>query len=226
MTGSPEQAGRAAQQAIAAYKAAARDQLISIAQTVAFALASLDNLRLSAAPDLSLSMKLKLRGNANALHRSTQRSAAVLERQRHENHAELTIASPRPRPRRARTGPSGLAAHQIHRAHAHTAIGRRLQAHLRQSCARTAVGRQPQYTSAKATPAAPSEDDRKRTWANAMTDVAAECARALAKLPLAQRRAETIRISALSDIARHLASGGATPSKSTLLNTTALGACA
>lgn len=184
ITGDAEQANQAARQAIAAYKTAARDQLISIAQTVGFALASLDNLRLSAAPDLSLSMKLKLRANANALHRSSQRSAAELERQRYEDQPDDSPAQAE-----AVVEPVQPERHEAN----------------------------------PPEPTPPSENDRKQTWANAMTDVAAECSRTLARLPPGQRRAETIRISALTDIARHLAQGGATPSKSTLLNTTALG---
>jgi hypothetical protein len=84
MTGSitdPDLARRAAAETIAAYKAAAQDQLVTIAQIVAFALTALDNLRLSLPPDLSLSMKLKLRGNANALNRASQHAAATLESQ-------------------------------------------------------------------------------------------------------------------------------------------------
>jgi hypothetical protein len=86
-------ARRAAAETIAAYKAAGpnrlnvSDQLVTIAQTVAFALASLDNLRLSMPADLSLSMKLKLRGNANALTRSSQRATATLDAQRRDKPA-------------------------------------------------------------------------------------------------------------------------------------------
>jgi hypothetical protein len=185
MTGDPELADRAAWQAIATHQTTDGGQLIGIAQTVGFALASLDNLRLSAAPDLSLSMKLKLRGNANALHRSTQRSAAALEHQRHADRPEHSEAETE-------------------------AVLEQVQTELQQSAA-------------PAPPAPPPETDRERIWANAMTDVAAECSRALAKLPTSQRRAETIRITALRDIARHLAQGGATLGKSALLNTTAIG---
>jgi hypothetical protein len=80
----PALARRAAAETIAAYQAAGQDQLVTIAQLVAFALASLDNLRLSMPPDLSLSMKLKLRGTANALNRSSQRATATLDRQRRD----------------------------------------------------------------------------------------------------------------------------------------------
>jgi hypothetical protein len=57
-------ARRATAETIAAYKVTGQDQLVTIAQIIAFALTSLDNLRLSLPQDLSLSMKLKLRGNA------------------------------------------------------------------------------------------------------------------------------------------------------------------
>jgi hypothetical protein len=78
----PDLARQAATETINAYKANSQDQLVTTAQIVAFAFASLENLRLSAPDDLSLSMKLKLRGNANALNRVSQNAAAALERQR------------------------------------------------------------------------------------------------------------------------------------------------
>jgi hypothetical protein len=93
----PDLARRAAAETIAAYRAAAPnrsdtiDQLISIAQIVAFALASLDAIRLSLPADLALPMKLKLRCSANALSRSSQRAAATLDRQR-RNAAPLDAA--------------------------------------------------------------------------------------------------------------------------------------
>ena len=95
-------ARRAARQAIAACNGG-QGQLVTIAQIVGFAFASLDNLRLSAAPDLSLSMKLKLRGNANALNRSTQRSTAALET--HQPNTGHPDPSPRHDLKRARAMP-------------------------------------------------------------------------------------------------------------------------
>ena len=75
--GSPQDARLAARQAIAAYQTGEQANLVSISQIVGFAIASLDNLRLSAPPDLSLSMKLKLRGNANALSRTSLNVSAA-----------------------------------------------------------------------------------------------------------------------------------------------------
>jgi hypothetical protein len=78
----PDLARQAATETIQAYKATTHDQLVTTAQIIAFAFASLENLRLSAPENLSLSMKLKLRGNANALNRASQKAAAALEIQR------------------------------------------------------------------------------------------------------------------------------------------------
>jgi hypothetical protein len=152
----PDLARRAAQQAIAAHQTG---PLLTIAQTVAFALAALDSLRLSAPPDLSPTMKLRLRGNANALNRSASRTAASLAA------ANLTTspASSSPGAPATQQAPTG------------------------------------------ATAATDRED--KLTWANAMTDVAAECARNLANLTPKQRHAETIRIAALHATARRLTGG-------------------
>jgi hypothetical protein len=68
----------AATEAIAAYKADGQAELVTIGRILAFALTALDNLRLSVAPDLSLSMKLKLRGNASALDRSARSNTRML----------------------------------------------------------------------------------------------------------------------------------------------------
>jgi hypothetical protein len=91
----PDLARQAAIETIAAYQAADnRELLTTTTQIVAFALASLENLRLSAPPDLSLSMKLKLRGNANALNRTSQKTAATLDIQRDDSPAETPDQDP------------------------------------------------------------------------------------------------------------------------------------
>ena len=72
----------AAQEAIDAYQARARHDLMTIAQIVGFAITALDTLRLSMPDDLSLSMKLRLRGNANGLNRSSRDCTKLLEKAR------------------------------------------------------------------------------------------------------------------------------------------------
>jgi len=100
--GSAADAGRAAEQAVAAYRAGGQDQLVSIAQIIGFAVTSLDTLRLSMDADLSVPMKLRLRGNAAALSRSSHLATATLDNQRHEAVAlpasrDDTADPPRPR---------------------------------------------------------------------------------------------------------------------------------
>jgi hypothetical protein len=140
----PTRARQAAQEAI---EACPPGPLTTTAQTVAFAMAALDNLRLAAPPEVGLTTKLRLRGNANALNRSSQRAAAA----------------PAPRPRAKDPQP------------------------------------QPQPPNRP-----PSDHSVALAWADAMTDVAAECARDLAKLPPKQRRAEIIRINVLNATAKQI----------------------
>jgi hypothetical protein len=144
-------ARQAAQEAI---EACPPGPLVTTAQTVAFALAALDNLRLAAPPDVALTTKLRLRGNANALNRSSQRAAATPA-------SRPPASKPHPQP---------------------------------------------------PTPDRPPSDHSVAlAWADAMTDVAAECARDLAKLPPKQRRAEIIRINALNATARQIRDEGKIP---------------
>jgi hypothetical protein len=97
----PDLARQAALETIAAYQAADNRQLLTTTQVIAFALAALENLRLSAAPDLSLSMKLKLRGNANALNRASQKTAAMLVTPRANPPAEAPDQAPAEAPDQA-----------------------------------------------------------------------------------------------------------------------------
>jgi hypothetical protein len=105
----PDLARQAATETIQAYKANSQDQLVTIAQIVAFAFASLENLRLSAPQDLSLSMKLKLRSNANALNRASQTATTTLEIQRAKAKTAIPAQdqqTPEPAPTKPATHPS------------------------------------------------------------------------------------------------------------------------
>jgi hypothetical protein len=337
MTGGIADADVAARQTIMAYDPAGHDQLITVAQIVGFALASLDNLRLSAAADLSAAMKLRLRGNAAALNRVSQRNMGALEAQRHaiedptpaldglartealaslegarndvesarihfaevqqtrarhavnhyaedphaeDPHAEDPHAEDRhAEDRHTQDQHAGnqraqdqhtqdpLAENQravnqhtqdqhtqdsqaanqrarIQRADDHQADER--FADLRRAKPRHADRQpagldqppfqRPQHgrsaiapakiaaATTQSGPTAEPQQSYKLSWANAMTDVAAECSRNLAKLAPADRRAEIIRIGALSETARHLARGETTSNKSELLASTSLAA--
>nr|WP_294506425.1 hypothetical protein [uncultured Rhodopila sp.] len=167
----------AAKEAIDAYKARSDEELITIAQIAGFAIAALDDLRLSAAPELSVSLKLKLRGNAAALNRAGQGNTAALRLLRREE--------PPPDPRDDdRVREEAMEALE------------EAEASVRE--AQTA-----------APPAPPPVDKRWSTaWAGAMTEVAAECARNLHRLPPRERRKEMVRINLLSGAARRISQTG------------------
>lgn len=179
--GDPALARRAAIDTIAAYRAAGRDQLVSVMQLIGFAMVSLDSLRLSLPAELSLAMKLKLRGNANALNRSAQRNTATLEQQRRD------ADSPPPEDDSVATA---------------AALASLEQARVMVTAPEIPAPVVP--APAKTEPQGSDDQERRRLWANAMTDVAAECSRNLNKLPPAQRRAEIIRIGALSATVQQL----------------------
>jgi len=190
-----------AMEAIAAYKARGEEELMTIAQIAGFAIAALDNLRLSAAPELSVSLKLKLRGNAAALNRAGRGNTADLRMLRREQ--------PTPEPeddRRARE--EALETLQEARASA-----RRAEAALPGAARAGAV------PPADPPPAETADRRRAVAWAGAMTDVAAEFSRELAGLSPVQRRAEIVRIGLLSQTARQISQNGR---KSGLLNSTSL----
>jgi hypothetical protein len=226
----PGLARRAAQEAIAACNPG---PLIAIAQVVAFALAALDSLSLSAPSDTSITMKLRLRGNANALSRSSHRASATPPAQ---------PTRPQANPPPVRTGtpdppsiPGAENSSSSPRDHQDRDRPDR-DSPERNSPDRNSPDRnRPERNSPdRASPDRNSPDrqredrqredrhredrhredrhreDRQRelTWANAMTDVAAECSRNLARLAPKQRRAELIRIAALRATAGQLTRGG------------------
>ena len=210
--GSPEDARLAARQAIAAYQTGEQANLVSISQIVGFAIASLDNLRLSAPPDLSLSMKLKLRGNANALSRTSLNVSAAAAHPPPPAAAAPPDQPPPPaaEPDRDDTGHQTAAIAEL----------RKVRDQLRQA----------QAADPAADPAAEPLTPRQRdlAWASAMTEVAAEYSTGLADLPPAQQRIELTRINALTRTAGALtrAAGALTrgsPSlKTRLLSATSL----
>jgi hypothetical protein len=70
----------AAQQAIEEYRSRTQGELVMIGQIIAFAMTAMDNLRLSMAAEIPLSVKLRLRANANALSRASVKATERLDR--------------------------------------------------------------------------------------------------------------------------------------------------
>jgi hypothetical protein len=187
-------ARRAAREAIATHHTGG--SLLNVAEAIAFAMASLDSLRLSVAHDLSVTMQLRLRGNANALNRSRHR--AIPARPSPRRRPDDAVAESEASPLSEASEPT--AACPRAEAHAHGVSG--------VPTAASAWTRSPKPQ--------PPETDRRRehAWANAMTDIAAECSRNLASLSPTQRRAETIRIAALNATACQLNGGQASAAQS------------
>jgi hypothetical protein len=187
-------ARRAACEAIAAHQTGG--SLLNVAEAIAFATASLDSLRLSVAHDLPVPMKLRLRVNANALNRSRHR--AIPARPAPRRSPDDAVAESEASPLSEASEPT--AAFPRAEAHAHGVAG------------------VPTAASTQSPKPQPPETDRRRehAWANAMTDIAAEYSRNLARLSPTQRRAETIRIAALNATARQLTRGEASAAQSSL----------
>jgi hypothetical protein len=212
-------ARRAVLETIEAHRATGSDQLLTTAQIVGSALASLDNLRLSASPAQSPLVTLKLRGGANALNRATQRTTAALETQRRDaadaaDHQSVLAALD------SAPGPE-LSAHDPIMASASSSAPDPIRTPALAPAATPDQAAIPDRTAKPAAAAKPVPTSI-RSWADAMTDYAAESSRTLAKLRPDQRRAEIMRIGALNDAARHLRKSGAAAGKASLLATTSL----
>ena len=215
----PGLARLAAIETILAYKAAGNDQLMTTAQIVTFAFASLENLRLSAPPDLSLSMKLKLRGSATALNRASHQAAATLGHQRADTpstteperdpaeiHALLETAKTLIKQAQA-TEPATPPAPNPPEA---TPLPRTRE-----------DANEPNHARQSNVPrAAPAKGDT--FWAGAMTNIADEYTAELPNLSPGQRQTHLARIGALSKIATMLGRGEAPPLKTRLLGSTAM----
>jgi hypothetical protein len=163
MTGTTDTglARRAAQQAIDEYCSHTRRELITIAQIVGFALTALDNLRLSVAGDLTMSMKLKLRGNANALSKASHHASETLDKLR-QTDPDDWMEAPEPPPAPVETPapepvPATLPVEEQHRRHWANAM--------------VTVAGELQAASAQVPPARRKSD---RLWANVLTNVATE----------------------------------------------------
>ena len=149
-------ARRAAEEAIAA---CGQGPLLTAAQAVAFALAALDNLRLSAAADLAPSTKLRLRSNATGLARAARNAATTMRQpEQHPAEAELeSAATPDPAPATQEPVPATLP------------IEQRIDRHWANAMAQAAAD-----LKARATLVAPAQRRTDRLWADVLSNVAAD----------------------------------------------------
>jgi hypothetical protein len=204
------QARLAVLETITAYKALGQGELVTVAQIVGFALASLDTLRLSTAPDLSLSMILRLRGNANALNRSAQQNNRVLDKQRQDNPPD----QPSVPPQAAMPEQLGTAFPQadVTEADVQAAIENAQlmlkAAHTRIDATQASAQSTQRQADRTARPDPVVAEQRNNAgWAGAMITVAGELRANLANLPPALRQQEMSRATTLTRVARHLTGG-------------------
>jgi hypothetical protein len=172
-----------------AYGAANRLSLWTAAKIIAFDIATLSSLSLSMYEDVSLSMTLRLRGNANSLDRSGERNRRALEQA-------------------SRTAEAGETEESVEAA---IAEAQRMvsEAKARTRAAARAAEAKPDPAPAPEHPVAAQQ--RRSSWADAMTVVAEEFAAGLKDLPPAERWKERARIEALTMAAGDLMSGAAPP---------------
>jgi hypothetical protein len=185
----------AAAQIIAAYQPAGSNQLINVAQVVAFAVTAIDNLRLSLPPDLSLSMKLKLRGNANALNRSARDNPHRLDAHRPNAHRPNAHRPNAHRPD-VTTGDRRPNAHRPNAHRPDVTTGDRLPL-------------SPSIASSTSPDPTPTDEPRDNSlqWASAMTSQAAELRANAPHLPPAEQTRNSLWIDVLTGVANDLTLG-------------------
>jgi hypothetical protein len=193
----PALASRAASDALGDYCAHGPARLLSAAQVVGYGVAGLDTLRLSAvAPnDTSAAAIGALRLTAVRLATTSARSERTLTGPRREGEAAVTVPT---------VIDTAKEAAVLEALAATTARVRRAEAET--------ANAEPQAPAPAGAPLLPTrppsnpEEDRirKLVWAGAMNEVAQECAANLHLLSPAERRRETMRISALSTVANGL----------------------
>jgi hypothetical protein len=182
----------AAMETVNAYRARSHADLLSIAQIIAFGLATLSSLSLSMADDLPLSMTLRLRNNATSLNRAADQSRRTL---RDAHPAEpARHHQPDADPDDDDTLNEATVLAKVARTH-HLAAERE-----------AAMGAVSQPPAPIAAPAIDPEQQHRTAWAASMTRVAKEVTANLASLPPAERRAATIQAAALSATAADLMS--------------------
>jgi hypothetical protein len=195
-------ARRAARQAIDAYNASSQVELVTIAQTLGFALTALDDLRLSLAANLPLTMKLRLRGNAIALGRSSRHSSETLEKFRRiaarsgPSLAEQAAYGPAQAPGTRPDHPNPVTAELPAELRSDPVTAEPCPAEPRPD----PVTAEPRPDPLQAAPAAST----RQQWAHAMTTVAAELQARVAHVSPLQLHSDGLWVDVLTDLATEL----------------------
>jgi hypothetical protein len=194
----------AACETINAYGAKDHLDLLSIAQVLGYSLAALGSLSLSMSDDISLAMTLRLRGNANALNRCAEQNRRALRDRRPE-------PEPSQAPEPAATEYENAVLASVAETQKRVAqVQSRLKAEAPAAPQAHAAPQAPTPAAAP-TPASLTHRENNAIWAAGMAEVAAEYTASLIHLPPAERRAATIRVTALNSAANALLEGAVAP---------------
>jgi hypothetical protein len=180
-----------------AYRIRSHADLIAIAQIIAFGLAALGSLSQSMADDVSLAMSLRLRANANALNRSAERSRRALTAGHAADPVLADIAiTPDPVSAPMNDGLGDI----------------ELLASMASAQQPGPARATPAPLLTAATPAELAAEKRHQAmWAIAMVKEASELAASIPNLPIAERKAASIRVAVLGSTANELLTGASSP---------------
>jgi hypothetical protein len=201
--GIPEHGGMAAMEALNTYGVRTQAELLIVSKIVAFGLAALDDLRLSMHPDVGLAQKIRLRAQANALNRSAQQNEAALAAYRKRN----PVCEPSIAEQLAQLDREEDAAwtEQDAREEAEVqAVMAETQRMVDAAQARVRTARQASAQAAPPRAAPPRAAPPRADWAASMHRVAGELQEDLPAQPRSARKANRMRIDALSSAAQAL----------------------
>jgi hypothetical protein len=213
-------ARQAAIETVNAYRIRNNADLLAVAQIIGFGLGALGSLSLSMLDEISLAMTLRLRGNAVALNRSAEQNRRALRDPAGDApapHWSEAQAEPDPRP----ADVPDVAAHAPHVPLLSEAAERQLaeeaKARLcdadRPACRASVPPRAQAQAQVQAVPAATTTMDKRyeEMRAIAMVKEAGDLHVSFPGLPPVERKAASMRITALSSTAHELLTGQCLP---------------
>ena len=184
--GDQDQAEAAAVQTVNAYAARHPIELLLVAQSIAFGIATLSSVSLSMAENIPINLILRLRNNAVSLHRAAERCRQALPDPLDTTAEPLELEPPPP------TMPAALAAL--------AADSERRIAEADAAVKATGAPIPPRRPGASVN----DEDSFRAAWSAAMTDVANEMQAEMPNLSPTDRRLASQRINALTATAANL----------------------
>jgi hypothetical protein len=208
--GDPDAARMIVTETVNAHCARNATDVLAIAQIIACGMASLDNIILSMADDISRALRLRLQSAANAMNRSVEQNRRFLQ----QIPPEPANAWYGPEPDDAALEATAMAAvaeaqQYIAQTRAQQAAAQPAEAPERIATPAAEIPAPAAETLAAAKTGAPdlTEQQKAMIWAQGMNRVAAEYKASIPHLPPAQRREASLRAAALTSTANALIAG-------------------